>query len=296
MAADIITNPDIPTVWDSADPIQRAVLLAGALPESKMDKAKHEQLLKVADADAQIKLRILYNAVASGIREYGADSKAANLNNWRSAEKELDKYIGKLREKHFQGERTFPNIPAVIRYLEEQGWKISQATLYNHRKAGKLKPNSTGQFPLSVVERYIIEANLHRIDGSVAQDEASGVDIDRKRRAEAEISEYDARIKKIKAETAEGKYIERYEYERSLAQRAALLKSDIDAFIRGTADEMIRLVDGDPEKTPDLIEHMLNQFQRCLGRYAEEREFAVPSASSASSAKTVEGDNEGEDE
>jgi hypothetical protein len=267
-------NPDQST-WDRADLVQRAALLAGALPESKMDKEKFEQLLQVADTDAQIKLRILYNAVVSGITEYGTAGTAANLNNWKSAEKELDKYIEKLWAKHFQGERSFPNIPAVVRYLDEQGWKISQASVYNHQRAGKIKPNVKGEFPLSAVERYIVEANLRRVDGSKSP---MGDSAD-----ESKKSQYETEILRVKSlqvahafEIKKGSYVPRDAFEHALAQRAALFKSDLEAFIRCQAGEMISLVSGSSEKIPDLIDYMLDQFEKCLGRYAEDREWAPP--------------------
>ena len=280
------------SAWDRASILQRAALLAGALPESKMDKGKFEQLLQVADTDAQIKLRILYNAVVSGIKEYGAAGTSANLNNWKSAEKELDKYIEKLWAKHFQGEQSFPNIRAVVRHLEENGYKISQSSVYNHQKAGKIKPNSKGEYTLSAVEHYIAEANLRRIDGTKPNDDQE----------QSEKSKYETDVLRLKAaqmehklEVMRGSYVPKFEFERALAQRATLIKSDHDAFSRSKAGEIIALVNGDLEKTPDLIEYLLDQFEQFLGRYAEDREWRTAQPDEVEAEIDGTDDEEGEE-
>ena len=282
-------SPD-QSAWDRANLVQRAAMLGGALPESKMDKEKFEQLLAVAECDAQIKLRVLYNAVVSGVRDYGASSTAANLNNWKSAEKELDKYIEKLWVKHFQGDRVFKNLRAVCAYLTEQGWKISQASVYGHHKAGKIHADSNGHFTLQAVERYISEANLRRIDGSKPADEEPSD----KSRYETEILRIKSEQMAHKLDQTKGAYVPRYAFERSLAQRAMLFKSDIEAFIRGMASEMISVSGGSPEKVPDLIEFMLDEFQKILARYAEDREWIPPAAPAGTDDITDDGEEDEE--
>lgn len=280
------------SAWDRGDSVQRAAMLATVLPGSKMDKAKFEQLLAVAETDAQIKLRVLYNAVVSGVQEYGASSIAANLNNWKAAEKELDKYVEALWDKHFQGERVFKNIHAVCKYLTEEGWRVSPATVYNHQKQGKIIPNSSGKFTLSAVEKYIKEANLRKVDGSKPPEEGQSA----KSHYEEEILRIKSEHMGHKLELLRGSFVPRDAFERALAQRARLFKSDIESFIRGLAPEMITRIGGDQAKAPDLIEFMLDEFQKVLARYAEAREWTPPEPPAAAAEETRKGDDNGEED
>ncbi len=49
---------------------------------------------------------------------------------------------------------SFPNVLAVIEYLEARGWKIGQSAAYNHVRQNKLVKNAKGVFTKAAVDRY----------------------------------------------------------------------------------------------------------------------------------------------
>jgi len=258
-----------------------------------MDKDSFERLIADKPLDVKQKAVLLWNGMTQGANAYKQESTSARLRDWRSAEAALEEFVSSIGGGYSQTEKTFPSIPAVVEYLRSQGWKISTRTGYNHRGKGLVRPRKDGKYYLSDVNNYAQSGALQRLDG--ARNESFDLDTERKKRADADNAEAVARINKKKADAIEGRYIERYEFERALAQRASLFKSDIEAFIRGKAEEMLAAAGGDPGKVPDFIEDMLDRFERCLGRYAEAREFSLPSPSAATNIETHE-ENKGEKE
>lgn len=232
-----------------------------------ISKEALEKALENKPAEVRGKAVLLYNGMAQCAKAYQEEPTATNLRNWKAAETELDSYLAQISPK----EPTFPNVSAVVQYLQDEGWKISLRTGYNHQDQGLLRPRSDGKYYKADVDAYA-SSLLARIDGS----DPSDTDLERKRKADADTAEIITRIKRIQVEALEGKYIERDAFERALAQRAALFKNDLEALARGKAPEIIAKVAGDSDRAPDLIEYLLAEFELCLGRYAANVEFSVP--------------------
>jgi hypothetical protein len=175
-------------------------------------------------------------------------------------------------------QKPLKNLLSVIKYLEANGWQVSKSAVYRHRKAGLIVPDVGKQFSIKLVNQY---ANNHltkfkaddkpdeipEIKTSITGDKIAHA----KRIAELKKLDGQARHWVAKAKVEEGNYIKKDLFERSLAQRAAIFKSDIEAFIRSYASEMIHLVDGDDVKTPDLIDFWLEKSAVWLGRYTDAR-------------------------
>lgn len=232
-----------------------------------ISKEALEKVLEGKPNEVKSKIVLLYNGMAQSAKAYQDDPTATNLRNWRASETELDNFLVQVSPK----EPSFPNVLAVVQYLQDQGWKIAQRTGYNHNDQGLLRPRSDGRFYRTDVDAYA-SSILQRVDGS----EPTDSDLERKRKADADTAEIITRIKRIQAEALEGKYIERDAFERALAQRAALFKNDLEALARGKCTDIISKVSGDRDKAPDLIEYLLNEFELCLSRYAANIEFSAP--------------------
>ncbi len=159
------------------------------------------------------------------------------------------------------------NIPAVIAYLDEQGWKISKSAAYKHKTEGKLRPGKDGEFTIAAVEKYA-DRWLQRKDGSTADNDEL-----QKERAQAELEKIRAQAlhwdTKTKIEL--GQYVPKEGWERELAARASVFRSDMENFIRSEAAAIIRLVGGDQDKAPDLIDYYLRQVESWLDRYSQEK-------------------------
>ena len=173
---------------------------------------------------------------------------------------------------------VLPNALAVADYLTAQGWKAGKSTIYNHQKEGKLRPQQDGTFRISDVEKYAASF-LKRLDGgqngNLDKLQQSKLAADtRKSLAQAEHWEK-------KTQVFTGEYVPKDFFERELAKRAGVFRSDLEGFTRGEAAGIIHLVDGDTGKVPDLINYLLGKVDDFLDRYTEEKEFEIPPAVAA---------------
>lgn len=279
--------------WGGADISRRVQLLCKVLPNKQMDESKLKNLLEIADEPDQIKLKVLYNAVIKGVNEYNKNSSQIKLRNWKSAEKELDLYVDKLWTKYIDKEQTFPNLLAVIKYLKEQNWKLSRSMAYKHRDDGKIKSQPNGTYRLSDVNKYIVVGQLKKTDGSNPGNTLEKFQ-EEKIQTELDISKEKLEHLQLKNKVAKGMYVPKDAFERELAQRAIVFKSDVESFCRSKAADIINLTGGEKDRIPDLIEYMLGESATWLNRYAADREFVVPAA--PETLEDQDKDFEGEDE
>lgn len=239
-----------------------------------MDKEAFKKLISELPITEKVKGKALFNGVVSGISEYQNNKTAANLKNWQAAEKALNEFIDKITSEPVN-EKTFRGIPAVVKYLHDQGWKISERTAYNHKDKGLLLPRKDGKYYQGDVDRYAASGNIQRIDGTRNAGYPDSPS-DEKQRAETRKALAQADHWELKTQIARGLYVPRDSFERELAQRAMIFKADAEAFCRTQAAVIIGLTGGDKEKAPDLIEYLLGSVAGWLSRYSSDREFTVP--------------------
>lgn len=242
-----------------------------------MDKKTFEILIENLPAGEKLKGTALFNGVVSGISEYQKKKTAANLNNWKAAEKTLNEFIDSKTSTPVN-EKTFKGIPAVVKYLHDQGWKISERTAYNHRDRRLLLPRKDGKYYQTDLDRYAAGGNIQRLDGVRNAGDPDNVS-NEKQLAETRKVIAQAEHWELKTKIAKGLFVPRDAFERELAQRAMIFKTDAEAFCRTQAAMIIGLVAGDKDKTPDLTEFMLGAVAGWLNRYSADREFTVPVAS-----------------
>lgn len=75
-------------------------------------------------------------------------------------------------------------------------------------------------------------------------------------------------VKELDLTIKEDAFIEKVRFERALAQRAMIIKSDLTTLAHSGAIEICSMVGGDDSRIPDLIEHLLDKFENLLGRYS----------------------------
>jgi hypothetical protein len=170
-------------------------------------------------------------------------------------------------------EESFDDVLAVVDYLTKSGWRIKKSTAYNHRDKGWLRPGADGKYTLAAVDKYAA-LKLKRLDGS-KKDKIEKMNADRQA-AETRRLNALAEREEMKLKILKGNYVDKGSFERELAHRAQLLKTDGESFCRSQAAAIISLVVGDRDKIPDLTEYMLEAFAGWLNRYAADREFTVP--------------------
>lgn len=168
-----------------------------------------------------------------------------------------------------------PNIPAVVDYLTSRGYAVAQSSVYEHQKSGKLRGPAKGPFVASDVEEYA-RTFLKRAPGAAEQSEPEEDHAKKKASAEARKILAQAEYWERKTKIEEGVYVERALFEHELAARARIFKSDLENFARSEAGALISVVQGDSTHTPDLVEFLLKEFAKILGRYAANNELKVP--------------------
>ena len=101
------------------------------------------------------------------------------------------------------GRAFFEDVKALLVYLKQEGWKISQRTLYRHIKGGLIRPGSDGRFSMQSVRSYT-KAHL-MAEGTVQKLEDEQLQRT-KLKKEIELRDEEIKIRRIKRMIEEGKY------------------------------------------------------------------------------------------
>ncbi|VFQ43493.1 hypothetical protein [Desulfoluna butyratoxydans] len=171
---------------------------------------------------------------------------------------------------------TLPNPKAITAYLKEAGYKVSQSTVYKHRDEGRIPVQKNGSFLVKDVDRYAA-MHLKPLDGSKMNE---GMEELQKEKLQAETKKVKAQAEhwSIKTLVESGQYIDRELFNRELAARASIFKKDLETFVRTQSGKMIRLVDGNAELGPDLINFWLEKLEIFIGRYSQPKKWQVKTA------------------
>lgn len=159
--------------------------------------------------------------------------------------------------------KTFKNVKAVLQHLLDQGYQVTQPTIYRHAKGGKLVANEDGTFNETSVTGYaatFLDSHVDLVDDAgVAREKAM---------ADTRRSKAMAKLAEERAKRESGAYVPKGDFDRALAQRAMLFKQDLKNFAHADAAEICAVVDGDHGLVPDLILLLLRKFEDFLDRYA----------------------------
>lgn len=233
-----------------------------------------KKLLEVCSPQERTDLLVLVRAVVKNLQEFQKENTAERLKNWKASKAALNESVEQLWRKYFPDEISFKNIQEVVSYLQQQGWKVSDSTVYNHKRDGLISPNAQGRYLQKTVDKYAAQ-NLERLDGG-RQDLGGDEDISRKIK-DAELRKTEAQAEKIEHENQirKGRYIDITIVEQDRAARAVLFKSDLRNFFRREVHNIVELCGGNPELTPPLLAFFDRQVDVIIGRYSEDREFVV---------------------
>jgi hypothetical protein len=187
-----------------------------------------------------------------------------NRKAYRAAEKALEEF---LRDRHAADlEPAFRNIPEMVAFLDGEGWRISDSSAYEHREQGKFRLEADGSIQQSAALEYA-RLHLKKKDGTPGT--IAGPSLQ-----EQKVTEEIARIRadrlqrELKYKELSGELMPRSRVEVELAARATDLKAYFDAVARSAAGRIVKIVGGDPQKVPDLIQFMLGMNRKAFDNYA----------------------------
>lgn len=188
----------------------------------------------------------------------------ANRKAYRQAEKALEEF---MRERQAADlEPSYRNIPEMVAALDADGWKLSESTAYEHRDQGKFRLAADGTVSQSVALDYA-RLHLKKKDGTPGSVAGQSLQ-EQKVQEEIQRIRADRMQRELKYKEASGELIPRSRVEVELAARATDLKSYFDAVARSSAGRIIKLVGGDPQKSPELIAFLLGANRKAFDNYA----------------------------
>lgn len=169
---------------------------------------------------------------------------------------------------------SLANIQAVLAYLDESGWQVSQSGLYKHRKAGKITSQPDGTFLLKDVDKYAKSYLKQKATGKKKQDAQDEL---QRQKLEKELEKLDTdnARSRLKLEVEEGKYIPKDQMFLELASRAGVLEAGLKHWIQSTAANWINLVAGDLKKVGELVAAQGLSIDELINQYATMKEFQV---------------------
>ena len=230
-------------------------------------RGKLDSLFEVVNGEDKERLEILIRKEREALKRLDSDSTTEAVELWKASKNALDELVKELWNSYFPEDQVFENAVEVVRFLNEEGWKVGKTKVYNDIKAGKLRRNKEGHFRKQDVLKYA-ETYLTRYDGG-------GDDPERlqelKLKNEIEMMEIKKRMLQMEEEVKRGDYVKRDEFEYALAARASIFKSDLQNFAYKDVPEIVAIVDGDTKKTPDAIQYVLGRIDEILARYVENR-------------------------
>lgn len=238
-----------------------------------MIKEELEKLIDGKPDDVKSKGIRLFNAHLKTSITYTENPSAQNLKNMQAAEEALKEFRRAIQTE--KSVDTLETVSAVVKYLEESGWKISEKTLYRHiNKDRKLLRRPDGTFDKKDVDKY---AAAYLKQAATGRRQQNYIDQIQRDKLEQELKNLKLKNEKEQFlyDKEKGLYIPRIQMDIELAARAGVLLAGLKHWIQANAAEWINLSGGDMHKVGELINKMTNDLDDHINHYAGSREYEV---------------------
>lgn len=167
-------------------------------------------------------------------------------------------------------QERFRNVLAVLKYLNETGFKVGRDKIYGDAKSGLLRVQNDKS--VLGVDVTLYSATLKRVlddDGDVIEDQ--------KIKTRKEIEKLDLQNEKLQFELDKerGKFLPKKNFAMEVAARAVVLDTGVRHMFQVNVSEYIAMVGGDPIKANLLLERMNHDFDRTMNSFATMDTFQV---------------------
>ena len=173
--------------------------------------------------------------------------------------------------------KNFPTRAAALKHLQSAGWQVGRSAFYQHCDEGKLARSADGTYSAEAVTTYASTfcrrlATGKRLVSGIAQQreevalQRAKVALQRERR---ELERLEARA--IPVEAAE----------LMVVGRAVAMLSHLRAMAQMHAIDLIRIMDGNPAKAPELIADIQAHIETHVVSYAEDLLQAIAARAGA---------------
>lgn len=218
----------------------------------------------------------LANALEKAQSALSKKATVENIKAAEAAEKALDAYRARQAAQADPSSRRFRTLngekDSVLEYLQSEGWKVEKSKLNNDKH--KIKKEADGAYTKKAVDEYA-RLSLERRDGS----STNLTDIaERKARIELENEEIKLWHNRREKEEKECLWELKSEVESEFSAFGTFVKTSVGAeFIHRSAENIIRVVEGNPARTPELVELWLREVDEFFDNLSKRKEYTVPS-------------------
>ena len=171
---------------------------------------------------------------------------------------------------------TFPNLLKALDYLTAQGYQIKKSSLYNHKKAGLLRPNASGEYDSNELDRYAA-ANLTRIKRADGEDDPKQQRLEELQQEKFEtnnlIAQEQLRLLQRRNTDIDKEISSRVAEE--LVKREGFFKVYLINYFTSEAPNFIETVHGDHQYLPEFIELARHGINTALGNLVQYRNMTV---------------------
>jgi len=167
-------------------------------------------------------------------------------------------------------EPRFPSLRKAVAALYNAGYEVSRSKMSRDKKNGLIDFNADGSVDQREVEKY---ARLLKKREAALEDNHEKAAV----KSDWEIKNLQIKHERqiFELEKDKGKYIERAMFEAELAARAAILETGLKHYFSSKIQELVAVVGGRPEKSPEFMQRINAVVDEELSRYATTKNFHV---------------------
>jgi uncharacterized protein YaaR (DUF327 family) len=169
-------------------------------------------------------------------------------------------------------DRVFENPREVAAFVIDKGYKVSERTVYRHLKEiGKCPPDvGNERYSMKAVLKYA--KTFLKPTGTLKKKKAGELQ-EKKLKLEIEMQEEDLAIKRFKRLKDEEKVIDKNLSELESAAKIGRYEAALKGMVQVRAGDYVLLVNGDEQKTPDLVRALTEDIDQTGNDLASTKKF-----------------------
>lgn len=241
-----------------------------------MDKKRIDHLLSLglepSEADA---LKALSGAVVEKLKGLQDDYDAKAYKDFQTADDDLGDMVRRLEARYLRKQKIFKNRSAVLRWLQDQGYKIESSKLYQDADDGLLVVQSDKSVLESDVLVYVFKADLKKKGSATLNSKALETEVEEKRREERKKAKVQREKMEFELAQAKGKYLLKTDVYAEIAIKIATLEAGLKNHFRTGVVDWIYKVGGDPKKANMLLTLLYAELDELLNAFGRMDDIGV---------------------
>lgn len=214
-------------------------------------------------AHEKAELTTLYNAMTATLAVYQQENTAARLRDYEAAREALKKLVEQLAVPAQIQVPCHANLLALVRHLQESGYKIKKSKAYTDRDRGLLRVNADGTIGDAEARAYA--ATLDRV-----ADKTGVVEENTAKKLAREVERLTLQNEKLRFDMERDKreWVKKDDVETDLALRCAVFEAGIKHALQSRMSEVVRMVGGKIERTQAAVDVLCDAVDNLLNDYA----------------------------